>query len=98
MKIGIEMFAIISMVGLSLTTAITVGYGSLPPALSFPPRYQDPQDPNNMTKTCGNLEDQLNSGKGVLPNDVLACFDYLGNDTLIEQGLNPEDKEVPGTW
>ena len=85
----------ITVVGLFLTTAITVGYGSIAPPLSFPPAYQDPQDPNNMTKTCGNLEDQLNSGRGVLPMDVLACFDYLDNATLIKQGLNPADKEVP---
>ena len=27
--------------------------------------------------------------------DILACFDYLDNATLIKHGFDPGDKEVP---
>ena len=66
-----------------------------PPPLSDYSRYADPQDPNNMTRTCENLADQDARGLGVLPTDFLACFDYLDNAALIKHGFNPEDKEVP---
>lgn len=85
----------ISVVGLFSTTVITAVYGSIPPPLSFPPRYQDPEDPNNMTKTCENLAEQDAKGMGILPMDYLACFDYLDNATLIRNGFDPADKEVP---
>ena len=84
----------IIVVGLFSTTVITIGYGSIPPPLSFPPRYQDPEDPNNMTKTCENLAEQDAKGMGILPMDYLACFDYLDNATLIRNGFDPADKEV----
>jgi hypothetical protein len=48
-----------------------------------------------MTKTCQNLEEQDAAGMGVLPMDFLACFDYLDNSTLIKQGLDPANKEIP---
>jgi hypothetical protein len=34
-------------------------------------------------------------GVGILPNDILACFDYLPNATIIKHGLDPANKEIP---
>jgi hypothetical protein len=83
---GIEILLVLS--GVSVVQA----YGSISPPLSFPPAYQDPQDPNNMTKTCQNLAEQDAQGRGILPNDILACFDYLPNATLINMDLTPQTR------
>jgi hypothetical protein len=81
-----------AVVGLFLTTAITVVYGSydIPPPLSEYGRYIDPTDPDNMTKTCANVAEQ-----NVNPMDILACVNYLDNATLIKHGFDPREKEPP---
>jgi hypothetical protein len=78
-----------AVVGLFLTTTITIGYGSIPPPLSDYSRYVDPADPNNMTKTCANVANT----KNVLPMDILACADWFDNATSIRFGLDPADKD-----
>ena len=71
----------VAVVGLFLTTAITVAYGQLS-------QFMDPNDPMNITKLCNNY---LASGP-ILPGDIITCADYMNKTMQEKYGYIPENR------